>query len=105
MYINNYPSNQRKNEKSDSGDKTAKKPDTANEKSAVQREIIMQEADNRRMVNEKVKIDFEVKKLKQDETELRINLRDRQLRLSRLEQEIKTSEDNLSRLRRKLNLL
>ena len=101
MYIRNYAGNQRK----DDGNEDNNKSDTAGQRSPLQREIIMKEGDYRKVINEKVKIDFEIKKLNQDEAQIRTNLREKQLSLTRLEQDKKNLEEDLSRLKKKLNLL
>lgn len=93
MYIRNYPGSQ----KNDNGNNDKNnKPDSSGQRGAIQREIIMKEGDYRKVINEKVKIDFEIKKLNEDEAQIRNNLREKQLSLTRLEQDKKNLEENLA---------
>lgn len=79
--------------------------DKARHRSVIQREIIMKDADYRRSVNEKIQIETEVKRLKNEEAHIRVSLLEKQARLLRLEQDIARSDGELHDLRKKLNLL
>ena len=79
--------------------------DKSRRRSVVQREIVMQEADYRRSINEKIKLEAEVRQLKNDEAHIRISLQEKQTHLTRLEQEIARGDSELHDLKKKLNTL
>ena len=79
--------------------------DKSSKRSVVQREIVMQEADYRRSINEKIKLEAEVRQLKNDEAHIRISLQEKQTHLTRLEQEITRTDSELRDLKKKLNTL
>lgn len=74
-------------------------------KNAIQREIIMKDSDYRRSISEKIQIESELKRLRNDEARVRMSLQERQTRLTKLEQDIAHSDEDLRELRKKLNLL
>jgi len=79
--------------------------DRARHRSAIQREMIMQEADLRRSVNEKAKLEVEIRQLKNDEAHIKISLQEREARLNRLAQDISRAEAEMKELKKKLNVL
>jgi len=74
-------------------------------RSAIQRETIMKDADYRRSVNEKIQIEAEINRLKNDEAHIKLSLQERQARLLKLEQEISRLDGEMRDLKKKLNLL
>ena len=74
-------------------------------RSVIQREIVMKEVDNRRSVTEKIQIETDLKRLKNEEAHIRVSLTEKQARLLKLEQDIARSDAELHDLRKKLNLL
>ena len=79
--------------------------DKTRQKNEIQREIVMQEADYKKRLNEKVQIESEMRDLKRKEDQLRASIQEKQIRLARLEQEILVSDMALKNLRKKLNLV
>lgn len=79
--------------------------DKSRRRSVIQREVVMQEADYRRSINEKIKLEAEVRQLKNDEAHIRISLQEKQAQLTRLEQEVARSDSELRELKKKLNTL
>jgi chromosome segregation ATPase len=79
--------------------------DKTRQRSAIQREIIMQEADYRRSINEKIRLETEIRQLKNDEAHIRVSLQEKQEHLSHLEQDIARSDREIRELKKKLNTL
>lgn len=79
--------------------------DKARQRSAIQREMIMQEADLRRSVNEKANLEVEIRQLKNDEAHIKISLQEKETRLGRLAQDISRAETEMKELKKKLNTL
>ena len=77
----------------------------ARHRSAIQREIMMKDVDYKRSVNEKMQIESELKKLKNDEAHIKISMQEKQARLIKMEQDISRSDGELRDLKRKLNTL
>jgi len=65
----------------------------------------MKDSDYRRSISEKIQIESELKRLRNDEARVRMSLQERQTRLTKLEQDIAHSDEDLRELRKKLNLL
>ncbi|MEK7598460.1 MAG: hypothetical protein AAB487_01870 [Patescibacteria group bacterium] len=106
MYSKNFSGNQ----KSNAGDQTnqtnqTNQADKASQKNVLQREIIMQEADYRKSVNEKVKLEFEIRKIKEEEAQLRISLQGKELGLAKMQQDMKIAEEAIHKTKKKLNLI
>lgn len=87
------------------GDSQDDKRDKSRQKNDIQREIIMQEADMSKVMNEKVQLEAEIRAIKKEEAHLKINLQDKQGRLSKIEYELTQAEVILKNLKRKMNLL
>ena len=112
MYIKNFSGNQ-KNSTGNQANQTnqadqSNKADQANkasQKNALQREIIMQEADYGKSVNEKVKLEFEIRKIKEEEAQLRISLHGKELMMAKLQQDMKIAEEAIHKTKKKLNLI
>ncbi len=79
--------------------------DKTRQKNEIQRQIVMQEADYKKRLNEKIQIESEMRDLKRKEDQIRAGIQEKQSRLSRLEQEILVSDTALKNLRKKLNLV
>jgi septal ring factor EnvC (AmiA/AmiB activator) len=79
--------------------------DKSRRRSVIQREIVMQEADYRRSINEKIKLEAEVRQLKNDEAHIRVSLQEKQAQLTHLEQEVARADSELRELKKKLNTL
>jgi septal ring factor EnvC (AmiA/AmiB activator) len=77
----------------------------ARHRSAIQREIMMRELDYKRSVNEKIQVEAELKRLKNEEAHIRLSLQEKQTRLLKLEQDIARSDGELRDLKKKLNTL
>ena len=78
-------------------------PDKTRQKNNLQREIMMKEMDYKKIFSEKIKLDAEVRKLKNDEAHIKVGLQERQTRLMKLEQDIARSDAELHELRKKFN--
>ena len=77
----------------------------AKHQSVIQREIMMKEVDYKRSVNEKIQIDSDIKRLKNEEAHIRVSIQEMQPRLLKLEQDIARADEELRNLKRKLNTL
>ncbi len=79
--------------------------DKVRQKNEIQRQIIMQEADYKKRLNEKVQIESEMRDLKRKDDQIQASILEKRTRLARLEQEIIVSDTELKNLRKKLSLV
>jgi len=89
----------------DFGQNNGSAQDNQRKKTDIQREIIMSEADLRKVANEKIAIEAETRKLKKESDNIRISLQEKQLRLRKVEQDISMQEMEIAHLKKQLNLL
>lgn len=92
------------NNKND-GDNQDDKQDKSRQINTIQRDMIMAEDDFKKYNNEKIQLESEIRALKKEEAHLKINLQDKQGRLSKVEYELTQAEAILKNLKKKLNLL
>ena len=79
--------------------------DKKREKNNTQREIIMVDADFKKFNNEKIRLESELRSLKKDESRIKVEMQDRQLRLGKVSQEVMQLEARQRALKKKLNSL
>jgi chromosome segregation ATPase len=77
----------------------------ARQKNVLQREVMMQEIDFKRKTTEKMKLEGEVRALKNQEAHVRVSLQEKQSSLSRLDQDISKMDMELRDMRKKLSAL
>ncbi len=71
----------------------------------LQREIIMSEADLKKVESEKIIIKAEERRLKKDIDHLRINMQEEQAKLQAVEQKIIMKQTEINHLKKQLNLI
>lgn len=71
----------------------------------LQREIMMTETDLKKVMNEKVVLESEERKLKKEIDSLRMELQDKERKTRSADQEINTKQAEISRLKKMLNVL
>lgn len=79
--------------------------DKSRQRNAIQREIIMTEADQRKFLNEKNALEMEIRQLRHEEDRLKIELKEKQSKLERNDYEILQIDNQIKGLKKKLNLL
>jgi len=79
--------------------------DAHRKRSDVQRDIIMQESDYRKKLTKKTEIEAEIRKMKKDEERIRIEIGEKREALEKLNYEILQMEAEMTRLKKKLNLI
>lgn len=82
----------------DSRDKSRKQND-------IQRDIIMAEADLRKISQEKIALDAEIRALKKEDDRIRVTMQEKRARLSKVDYEITQAEAVVKALQKKLNLI
>ncbi len=90
---------------SDSADASQNVAANESKKRRVQIEILILESDIRKLNNEKNTTDNDVRKMIHDEERIRVELDKKKTYLAKVAQEIRSKEDELRTLRKKLNLL
>ncbi len=68
-------------------------------------ELLILESDARKFFNEKISLDAEMRKLKQDGERIRISLDEKKQRYETVVREILSKEEEIKRLKKKLNSL
>ena len=71
----------------------------------LQREIIMAEADLRKVSNEKITIDAEIRRLKSEMDHLKIDMQAKVQRLHAVDQDIIMRQAEISHLKKQINLI
>ena len=71
----------------------------------IQMEMIMLESDMKKFVKERDVLDAEIRKLKQDGERIRVNLDEKRKRFDHVSQEVSIKEDEVKKLKKKLNLV
>lgn len=79
--------------------------DKSRMKNMTLRDIVMIESDYHKKQNEKVQLEAEIRLLKKKDSEIRVELQDKQVLLSRIDQDVAQMEADLHRLKNKLNQL
>lgn len=79
--------------------------DNHRKKTDIQREIIMSEGDLRKVANEKIAIEGEMRRLKKESDQIRINMQQHQERLKKVDQDIMMRTADIAHLKKQLNLL
>ncbi len=84
---------------------TGQDQDNHRKKNDLQREIIMSEGDLHKISNEKIAIEAEIRRLKKESDQIKINMQQHQERLKKLDQDIMMKESEIAHLKKQLNLL
>ncbi|HAI74249.1 MAG TPA: hypothetical protein DCS28_02555 [Candidatus Moranbacteria bacterium] len=75
------------------------------QKRRIQMELLILDSDARKFSNEKISLDAEMRKLKQDEERIRISLDEKKRRYETVTREILSKDEETRRLKKKLNSL
>lgn len=75
------------------------------QKHSIEMQVVILESDQRKVVAEKNMLEAELRKLKMDEERLRIVLEGKKERMQKVTYEISQNEEELKRLRKKLNFV
>ena len=71
----------------------------------LQREIIMTEGELRKFSSEKSSIEMEIRKLRKESDQIRIDTQQHQEKLKRIDQDVRVKTDEVSHLKKQLNLV
>ena len=81
------------------------KQDKSRQKNDIQREMVMQESDMRRVINEKNQLEAEISAFKKEEAHIKMNMQEKQERLNKVDFELSQFEATMKGLKKKLNLI
>jgi chromosome segregation ATPase len=87
------------------GSKNLSEEDKKRSSHAIQLQIVMLESDNRKLINEQNILDAELRNFRMDEERLRVSLDEKQKRFVQVKSQIAQNEEELKRMRKKLNTL
>lgn len=79
--------------------------DKKRQRNSIQTQLVMLESDNRKLLAQKNNLDAELRKLKIDEERIRITRDQKKKEFDALAYKISQNEEELDRMRKKLNLL
>lgn len=79
--------------------------DKKKQKRSIEMEIIISESDLKKMITQKSALEAEIRKLRYEEEKLRIELDQKNDEFKLVGQKIMDSEEEIKRLRKRLNLL
>ena len=82
-----------------------KEHEKAMQRTEIQREMIMIEGDQRKFQREKATLEMEIRQLKKDESRIRTDLQEKQIRMGKVEYELLQIDNQIKSLRKKLNVL
>lgn len=71
----------------------------------IQIQMIMLESDGRKLTDEKNLLDVEIRKIKIDSERLRVNMDEKKTRLGEVSSRIFENEEEIKKLKKKMNLL
>ena len=100
MYMGNFSRNS-SNEDEKSVDVAARE----SQKRRIQMELLILDSDKRKLANEKTVLDAEIRKLRQDSERITLILNSKKSRYDVVEREFLEKEEELKRLKKKLNSL
>ena len=103
MLTSNLPINQNKNLNNSLN--TDEEQDKTRKRNALQRNIIMLESDLRKKTVQKELVFSELRRLKKEESEIRMNQQLKQEEMKKLEDDIRMMEMEISSTKKKINLL
>lgn len=75
------------------------------QKRRIQMELLILESDSRKFLSEKSTLDAELRKLRQDSDRIKVETDNKKKRYETVTREILTKEEEIKRLKKKLNLL
>ena len=84
----------------DQGGQTSQ--DKSRARADIQREIVMQEADLRKKMMEKVRFESDIRALKKDEARVRVALQEKQEKFSKMGYDVLQMENAIKALKKKL---
>lgn len=79
--------------------------DKSRKQNEIQRDIIMAEADLRKISQEKIALDAEIRALKKEDDRIKVTMQEKRARLSKVDYEITQAEAVVKALQKKLNLI
>ena len=79
--------------------------DKSRSRNDIQREIMMQESELRKKLNEKILIEAEIRKFKKEIARIRVELQQKQDGFSKMDYEILQIEESIKSLKKKLYLI
>jgi chromosome segregation ATPase len=103
MLTSNLPINQNKNLNNSLN--TDEEQDKTRKRNALQRNIIMLESDLRKKTVQKELVFSELRRLKKEESQIRMNSQLKQEEMKKLEDDIRMMEMEISSTKKKINLL
>ncbi len=77
----------------------------ARKRNDIQRETVMTDSDYRKKISEKTVVESEIRKLKRQESQIKVDILDRQNHLKHIDQDIVIMETQLKTLKKKMNLI
>ena len=86
-------------------DQKASSQDKSRKRSDLQREIVMQEADFKKKMNEKILIESEIRSYKKQGAQIKVEIQVRQEKLKKIDQDVMMMDNDLKSLKKKLNLI
>ena len=85
--------------------KNLSEEDKKRQRNSIQLQMVMLESDNRKLINEHNLLDAEMRNLRMNEERLRINLDEKRKRYDMVKNQIAQNEEELKRMKKKLNVL
>lgn len=79
--------------------------DRRKKRTDLQREIIMLESDNRKILSNKNLLDAEMRKIRKDMDRMQITWDDKKRKFDRFARDLAQNEEDIKKLRRQLNLV
>ena len=79
--------------------------DKKKKRNSIQMQMVILDSDGRKLINEKNLLDAELRNLRMDQDRLRIAMEEKQKKYNEMDFKISQNEDELRRLKKKLNLL
>ncbi len=85
--------------------KNLSEEDKKRQRNSIQLQMVMLESDNRKLISEHNLLDAEMRNLRMNEERLRINLDEKRKRYDMVKNQIAQNEEELKRMKKKLNVL
>jgi septal ring factor EnvC (AmiA/AmiB activator) len=79
--------------------------DKLRQRNDLQREMIMKEGDYKKILNQKIKLEAEIRGQEKDEERIKVAVQAKKKQIEKIDQEIRMVEAELKNLKKKMNLI